>query len=101
MSQLKLKPSPRRLRGGLIVRSVAIQLFESTSSSYAGAMAKLRGSADEVRRIVGQAMGTNLLTEGPQRNAEGKPLISDDPVLHRTCHPAVSIAMLYPKDADD
>ena len=43
MSQLKLKPSPTKTECDLIVRNMAIQLSARTSSSCAGAMAKLRG----------------------------------------------------------
>ena len=73
MSQLKLKPSRTQTEAHLIFRS-GDPTSESTSSSCAGAMAKLRRSAgDYVRRIVDQAMGTKLLTEVLDETRKAKP----------------------------
>ncbi len=63
MSQLNLKPSPTKTevrphhqeRGDPTIREHIRQLRRHYGQS--------ERSADEVRRIVGQAMGTNLLTE--------------------------------------
>ena len=65
MSQLKLKPLRTQTEARLqVFRSVATQLFESTSSSCnCRRYGKAGRSAGEVRRIVDQAMGTKLLTE--------------------------------------
>ncbi len=63
MSQLKLKPSPTKTEALLHLQERGDPTIRAHVEQLRRCYGQAEMSADEVRRIVDQAMGTNLLTE--------------------------------------